>query len=112
MYEEDLQTVGKNISNHNQNLNRLDTYTSLLAGFSIFGILGHLAHGIGTDDIGSLLKGDLELAFISYPNAVAKFENMPQIFSVLLFLMLLLLGIGSNMGMNLTLQLYLNFRRL
>uniref|UniRef100_A0A1A9UIQ3 Sodium-dependent nutrient amino acid transporter 1 n=1 Tax=Glossina austeni TaxID=7395 RepID=A0A1A9UIQ3_GLOAU len=83
------------------------------AGFTIFGILGHLAHEIGTDDIGSVVNGDARSAFISYPNAIAKFENLPPFFSVL-FLMLFLLGIGSNMGMNLTLQFfkkYPNLRR-
>ncbi|KAL9921350.1 sodium-dependent nutrient amino acid transporter 1-like isoform X1 [Glossina fuscipes] len=77
----------------------LDTCTSLLAGFTIFGILGHLAHEIGTDDIGSVVKGGAGLAFISYPDAIAKFENLPQIFSVLFFLMLFVLGIGSNIAM-------------
>lgn len=77
----------------------LDTCTSLLAGFTIFGILGHLAHEIGTDDIGSVVKGGAGLAFISYPDAIAKFQTLPQIFSVLFFLMLFVLGIGSNIAM-------------
>ncbi|XP_065367459.1 sodium-dependent nutrient amino acid transporter 1 isoform X2 [Calliphora vicina] len=77
----------------------LDTCTSLLAGFTIFGILGHLAHEIGTDDIGSVVKGGAGLAFISYPDAIAKFKQLPQIFSVLFFLMLFVLGIGSNIAM-------------
>lgn len=77
----------------------LDTATSLLAGFTIFGILGHLAHEIGTDDIGSVVKGGAGLAFISYPDAIAKFKTLPQIFSVLFFLMLFVLGIGSNIAM-------------
>lgn len=34
----------------------IDTFTSLLAGCTIFGILGHLAHVIGTDDISSVVK--------------------------------------------------------
>lgn len=77
----------------------LDTCTSLLAGCTIFGILGHLAHEIGTDDIGSVVKGGAGLAFISYPDAIAKFQALPQIFSVLFFLMLFVLGIGSNIAM-------------
>ncbi|XP_001357370.4 sodium-dependent nutrient amino acid transporter 1 isoform X2 [Drosophila pseudoobscura] len=77
----------------------LDTITSLLAGFTIFGILGHLAHEIGTDDIGTVVKGGAGLAFISYPDAIAKFKQLPQIFSVLFFLMLFVLGIGSNIAM-------------
>ncbi|TMW48588.1 hypothetical protein DOY81_006326 [Sarcophaga bullata] len=77
----------------------LDTATSLLAGCTIFGILGHLAHEIGTDDIGSVIKGGAGLAFISYPDAIAKFRQFPQIFSVLFFFMLFVLGIGSNIAM-------------
>uniref|UniRef100_A0A1A9VQ62 Sodium-dependent nutrient amino acid transporter 1 n=1 Tax=Glossina austeni TaxID=7395 RepID=A0A1A9VQ62_GLOAU len=76
----------------------LDTFTSLLAGCTIFGITGHLAHEIGTDDIGSVVKGGAGLAFISYPKAIAKFQSLPKIFSVLFFIMLFILGVGSNMG--------------
>lgn len=76
----------------------LDTFTSLLAGCAIFGILGHLAHEIGTDDIANVVKGGAGLAFISYPEAIAKFTFMPQAFSVLFFLMLFILGIGTNIA--------------
>lgn len=57
----------------------LDTFTSMLAGFTIFGILGHLAHEIGVDDIGSVVNGGPGLAFISYPEAIARFEFAPQV---------------------------------
>ena len=77
----------------------LDTFTSLLAGCTIFGILGHLAHEIGTDDIASVVKGGTGLAFISYPDAIAKFKDFPQVYAVLFFLMLFMLGIGSNIAM-------------
>jgi len=35
------------------------------------------------------------LAFVSYPEAIAKFDVVPQLFAVLFFLMLFTLGIGS-----------------
>lgn len=57
----------------------LDTLTSLLAGVTIFGILGHLAHVIGTDDISSVIKGGANVAFISYPDAIARFDLWPQV---------------------------------
>lgn len=57
----------------------LDTFTSLLAGVTIFGILGHLAHVMGTDDIASVIKGGSNVAFISYPDAIARFEFIPQV---------------------------------
>lgn len=57
----------------------LDTFTSLFAGFTIFGILGHLAHQLGTDDIASVVNGGPGLAFISYPEAIARFDFAPQV---------------------------------
>ncbi|XP_065073599.1 sodium-dependent nutrient amino acid transporter 1 isoform X2 [Ochlerotatus camptorhynchus] len=77
----------------------IDTFTSLLAGCTIFGILGHLAHVVGSKDVGSVVKPGAGLAFISYPEAIAKFDVIPQAFSVLFFLMLFVLGIGSNVAM-------------
>ncbi|XP_055372752.1 sodium-dependent nutrient amino acid transporter 1-like [Condylostylus longicornis] len=77
----------------------LDTFTSLLAGFTIFAVLGNLAHEVGTEDIGKVVKGGAGLAFISYPDAIAKFDIIPQLFSVLFFALLFVLGIGSNIGM-------------
>lgn len=77
----------------------LDTVTSLLSGIVIFGILGNLAHERGTTDIQSVVKGGAGLAFISYPDAIAKFKTVPQVFSGLFFIMLFVLGIGSIVGM-------------
>lgn len=39
------------------------------------------------------------LAFISYPDAIAKLKLFPQLFSVIFFFMLFLLGIGSLVAM-------------
>ncbi|XP_020281646.1 sodium-dependent nutrient amino acid transporter 1-like isoform X2 [Pseudomyrmex gracilis] len=78
----------------------LDTFTSLLAGFTIFGILGNLAHELGTDDISSVVQSGTGLAFISYPDAITKVNFVPQLFSVLFFLMLFVLGIGSAVALN------------
>uniref|UniRef100_A0ABD2WQU3 Transporter n=1 Tax=Trichogramma kaykai TaxID=54128 RepID=A0ABD2WQU3_9HYME len=76
----------------------LDTLTSLLAGFTIFGILGNLAHEMGTTEVGNIVQGGSGLAFISYPDAIAKFSILPQFFSVIFFLMLYVLGIGSGIA--------------
>ena len=58
----------------------LDTFTSLLGGFTIFGILGNLAHNVGETDIGNVIKsGGSGLAFISYPDAISKFTFVPQV---------------------------------
>lgn len=50
-----------------------------MAGFTIFGILGNLAHELGTDDITKVVRGGTGLAFISYPDAIAKFTVLPQV---------------------------------
>lgn len=57
----------------------LDTFTSMLAGCTIFGILGHLAHESGTTNIGEVVEAGAGLAFISYPDAIAKFKFLPQV---------------------------------
>ncbi|KAI8120517.1 hypothetical protein FF38_10479 [Lucilia cuprina] len=87
-----------NISRDCTIVTSLDTFTSLLSGIVIFGILGNLAHETGTTDIRSVVKGGPGLAFISYPDAIAKFTMVPQVFSALFFLMMFILGIGSNVG--------------
>lgn len=44
----------------------MDTFTSLIAGFAIFGILGNLAHTTGEKDISKVIKsGGSGLAFVS-----------------------------------------------
>lgn len=57
----------------------IDTFTSLIAGLTIFGILGHLAHELGTDDIASVVTGGPGIAFVSYPEAIARFDWAPQV---------------------------------
>ncbi|EDW74966.1 uncharacterized protein Dwil_GK15957 [Drosophila willistoni] len=90
---------GHNIYRDANIVTTLDTFTSLLSGIIIFGILGNLAYENNTTDISSVVNGGPGLAFISYPDAIAKFKVLPQLFSVLFFLMLFVLGIGSNVGM-------------
>lgn len=52
--------------------------TSLLAGFTIFGILGNLALESGKD-IKDVVKSGWALAFVSYPEAISKFQAVPQV---------------------------------
>ncbi|XP_062135478.1 sodium-dependent nutrient amino acid transporter 1 [Drosophila sulfurigaster albostrigata] len=90
---------GQNIYRDANIVTTLDTFTSMLSGVIIFGILGNLAYENNTTDISKVVNGGPGLAFISYPDAIAKFKVLPQLFSVLFFLMLFVLGIGSNVGM-------------
>lgn len=78
----------------------LDTFTSLLAGCTIFGILGNLAHEMGTDDISKVVQGGSALAFISYPDALSRFSVVPQFFSALFFIMMFTLGTGSAIALH------------
>lgn len=74
----------------------VDTLTSLLAGFTIFAILGHSAELMGIDDIDLVIKGGgASLAFVSYPDVITRFDWVPQLFAVAFFLMLFTLGVGS-----------------
>jgi len=77
----------------------LDTFTSLLAGCTIFSILGNLIYEMGEDDIRSVVRGGPGLAFVSYPDAIAKFDAVPQLFAVLFFIMLYVLGAGSAVAL-------------
>lgn len=77
----------------------MDTFTSLLAGVTIFAILGNLALESGKDISNVVQSGGTGLAFISYPEAIAKFDVVPQLFAVLFFLMLFTLGVGSAVSL-------------
>jgi len=75
----------------------MDTFTSLLAGVTIFSILGNLAYesGKSIDEVAKDAGGGAGLAFIAYPSAIAAFDWAPQLFAVLFFFMLFTLGLGS-----------------
>lgn len=76
----------------------LDTFTSLLAGCCVFAVLGHLAFTLDVDIV-DVVKPGPGLAFITYPETIAKFKSFSGLFSILFFLMLYVLGIGSNVAM-------------
>lgn len=46
--------------------------------------MGNLAYESNTTDIRSVVKGGPGLAFISYPDAIAKFKFVPQVIKTLL----------------------------
>ncbi|XP_028167706.1 sodium-dependent nutrient amino acid transporter 1-like [Ostrinia furnacalis] len=76
----------------------LDTFTSLLSGITIFGILGNLAYELNQDVADVVGSAGTGLAFVSYPDAIAK-TFLPQLYSVLFFLMMSVLGVGSGVAL-------------
>lgn len=61
-------------------------------------MIGNLAYVTEQDDIQQVVKSGAGLTFMTYPDAIAKFDWLPQLFSALFFLMLFVVGLGSNLG--------------
>lgn len=72
----------------------------MTAGVIVFGFLGNLAEMTGNEDLSQVIQGGSGMAFVSYPDAISKFEMAPQVFSAFFFFMLFLLGIGTTVGMS------------
>ncbi|GIY47023.1 sodium- and chloride-dependent taurine transporter [Caerostris extrusa] len=72
----------------------LDFTTSLMSGIVIFSVLGHMSTEMGID-ISKVAKGGQGLAFVTYPEALARLP-VPQLWSVLFFFMLFLLALDSE----------------
>ena len=58
----------------------MDTFTSLLSCVTTFSILGHLAHE-SSQDITQVAQAGPGMAFIAFPEAIAKFTIVPQVIS-------------------------------
>ncbi|XP_046555641.1 sodium- and chloride-dependent glycine transporter 1-like [Haliotis rubra] len=70
-----------------------DALTTIFVGFSVFGIIGHVAYIRGLD-VEAFQSSGFNLAFIVYPEAVAALP-CPQLWSALTFLMLMSLLIDT-----------------
>jgi solute carrier family 6 (neurotransmitter transporter, glycine) member 5/9 len=83
----------------------MDTFTSILGGFTTFAILGHMSK-VTQQDISKVIKDSTGLAFITYPEAISKIAARmspgsiwPPIMAIFFFLMLFILGVGSAVGL-------------
>jgi len=81
----------------------MDTFTSFLAGITIFSILGNLAHESGKN-VSEVVSAGTGLAFVSYPDAIAKFDIVPQVKTLLQSINLAQLIIFKNYFNNSCLQ--------
>lgn len=80
----------------------INSSTSVLAGFVVFSVLGYMAHAVGKT-VGEVVKGGVGLAFLVYPEAIVTLP-LPQLWSVLFFLMIMILGLDSQVGKSILLQ--------
>lgn len=70
--------------------------TAILSGFVIFSVLGFMAEATGVE-VDEVADQGLGLAFVVYPEAIAKMPVAP-IWSILFFAMIVTLGIGTQIA--------------
>ncbi|KAL5291317.1 hypothetical protein ACFFRR_010613 [Megaselia abdita] len=73
-----------------------NVFTCIFAGFSVFAVLGFMAHNIDVP-VSEVVQSGPGLAFIAYPEAVLNMP-WPHVWSILFFLMMFTLGMGSQFG--------------
>lgn len=62
-------------------LSLLDTFTSFVAGATVFSVMGFLAKSTGKEISDLIGDGEAGIAFIAYPTAIAEFKA-PQVYKI------------------------------
>lgn len=73
---------------------------SLLAGFAVFGIIGHMALNQGQAVAEVAGSGGVGLAFITFPTAISALGSLAPLFGILFFLSLTFAGLTSLISIN------------
>jgi len=80
----------------------LNCFTSVFAGFVVFAFLGFMAYEkfgeVNEETMKNVAKAGPGLAFVAYPEGIAKSPISPPLISFLFFSMLLMLGLDSMLG--------------
>ncbi|RWS26665.1 sodium-dependent serotonin transporter-like protein [Leptotrombidium deliense] len=74
----------------------VNCFTSFIAGFVIFSVLGYMAHVLDKD-VSTVAADGPGLVFIVYPEAIATMQGS-VFWSILFFVMLITLGLDSTFG--------------
>ncbi|VDN15096.1 unnamed protein product [Dibothriocephalus latus] len=71
--------------------------TSIYGGVAIFSVIGHMVHSMGSTDVAAVMQSGPGLAFVAYPEALAKLPG-GSFWAVLFFIMLFTLGLDSQVN--------------
>ncbi|KAI3382564.1 hypothetical protein SNEBB_003714 [Seison nebaliae] len=74
----------------------INCLTSIIAGFVVFSVLGHMAY-VKETNVENVTKQGPELVYVAYPQAIA-LMNGSTFWSLVFFLMVITLGVDSTFG--------------
>ncbi|UCD59164.1 MAG: sodium-dependent transporter, partial [Candidatus Hydrogenedentota bacterium] len=70
---------------------------SFLAGLAVFSTLGYMAYTTGKP-FHEVVESGIGLAFVAYPEAIAKMPVLPSVIGLAFFLLLILAGLSSSIS--------------